>query len=140
MASGIYTATRLALWKGEIDTDIHTFKIALLNNSHSFNPDHDNWSDVSSNQITGTGYTAGGKDLASFTQIVDDTNNLLRIDADNPSWTSASFTAYHAVIYNDSHANDRLICSIDFGGAQTVSSGTFTINFHSDGIFTEANA
>ena len=47
---------------------------------------------------------------------------------------TASFTASHAIIYDDSHASDALVCSFDFGGAQTVSAGTFTIQWAATGI------
>ena len=49
--------------------------------------------------------------------------------------TDATFTAYHAVIYDTTASND-LICSLDFSGAKTVSSGTFTIQFDAAGIIT----
>jgi hypothetical protein len=60
-------------------------------------------------------------------------------DATDAAWTEATFTAYHAVLWDDTAA-DSLICSIDFGGAKTVASGTFTIQWHADGIITLATA
>jgi len=51
----------------------------------------------------------------------------------NTAWTSATFTAYHAVLWDDT-ADDSLICSFDFGGAKSVTAGTFTIQWHEDGI------
>lgn len=59
---------------------------------------------------------------------------LIYWDATDPTWTNSTFTAYHAVIYDDTTTNDDLIQSIDFGGAVTVSAGTLTIQFHANGI------
>jgi len=136
MTSGIYNRFKANLMNKEIDLEADTIKIALLNNSHSFTAGDNTWSQVSANELaSGSGYTTGGATLGNkaVTQAA-----TTKWDADDASWTSASFTAYHAVIYDDTMSNDDLICSIDFGGAQTVTSGTLTIQFHSDGIITLA--
>jgi hypothetical protein len=49
-------------------------------------------------------------------------------------------TAYHAVLWDDLAGSDELICSIDFGGAQTCTNGTFTIEWHTNGILTLTSA
>ena len=135
MASGIYNRFKANLMNKEIDLEADTIKIILLDNSHSFSATDNVLTDVSTNEITGTGYTANGEALSNkaVTQAA-----TTKWDADDVSWTSASFSAYHAVIYDDSLGSDDLICSLDFGGEQTVSSGTFTIEFDSDGIITLA--
>jgi len=132
MASGIYTSFKEYAGDATVDLDTHTFKVALLGTTHSFSAANTVWADVSANEITGTGYTAGGTTLASVTWAASGTS--LKWDAADSSWASASFTAYHAVIYDDSHGSDALVCSIDFSGAQTVSAGTFTIQWNADGI------
>jgi len=136
MASGIYNRFKANLMNKEVDLEADTIKVALLDNSHSFNADDNTWSDVSANEISGTGYTAGGEELTNKSVTQDDTNDKAVFDADDVSWSSATFTAYHAVLYDDSLASDDLICSIDFGGAKSVSSGTFTIQWDADGIIT----
>ena len=133
MASGIYNRFKANLFNGEVDLEADTIKVALLDDSHSFTATHNTWSDVSANEISGTGYTAGGEELSSKAVTQGATTKW---DGDNVSWTNASFTAYHAVIYDDTLAGDDLICSIDFGGAKTVSSGTFTIQWDAAGIIT----
>lgn len=135
MASGIYNRFKANLMNKETDLEGDTIKVALLNNSHSFTATNNTWSDVSANEISGTGYTTGGAALASKAVTQASTTKW---DAADVSWSSASFTAYHAVIYDDTMTNDDLICSIDFGGAQTVSSATFTIQWDSNGIITLA--
>lgn len=120
----------------EVDLEADTIKLALLNNSHSFTATHNTWSQVSANEVSGTGYTAGGQALSnkSVTQAA-----TTKFDADNVTWSSATISnIYHGVIYDDTLANDDLICSIDFGGAQSVTSADLTVAFHTDGIITIA--
>lgn len=136
MASGVYNRFKANLMNKEIDLEADTINVILLDNSHSFTATHNVYSDISANELaTSGGYTAGGAALASkaVTQAA-----TTKFDAADISWTSATFTAYHAALYDDSHATNDLIASIDFGGAQAVSSGTFTIQWHADGIITLA--
>lgn len=123
--------------KKTVDMVNDTIKVMLLSNSHSFDADHDEKADIVANELAGTGgYTTGGATLGSKAVTVDNTDDEGVFDAADVSWTSASFTAYHAVIYDDTLASpaDMLIASIDFGGAQTVTSGTFTITWAAEGI------
>lgn len=135
MASGIYNRCKANLMNKEIDLEADTIRVMLLNNSHSFTATHNTKSDISANEISGTGYTANGAALANKAVTQSSTTKW---DADDIAWSSASFSAYHAVIFDDTHATDDLICSIDFGGVQTVTSGTFTIVWDSAGIITLA--
>lgn len=136
MASGIYNRFKANLMNKEVDMEGDTVKVALLNDSHSFTATHNVWAEVSANELAnGNGYTTGGATLANKAVTQASTT---KFDADDTAWTSSSFTAYHAVIYDDTLGNDDLIASIDFGGAQTVTSGTFTISWHADGIITLA--
>ncbi len=78
------------------------------------------------NEVSGTGYTAGGQALTVKTATPTTLKYVL--SAANPSWTGASFTAAFAVIYDSTPATPKpLIGYIDFGGNQTVTAGTFTI-------------
>ena len=83
----------------------------------------------------GNGYTTGGETLASMAVTQGATTKW---DATDTAWTSATFSAYHAVIWDDTVATDDLIASIDFGGEQEVASGTFTIQWNAAGIITLA--
>ena len=80
---------------------------------------------------TGSGYSSGGKALTN-TGVAKSTVTSYT-DFSDVSWTSASFTARGCLIYNSSTISglttDAAVCSIDFGGDKTVSSGTFTIKF-----------
>jgi hypothetical protein len=81
---------------------------------------------------TAGGYTAGGQTLTSVTCA--NSGAVTTISCANPSWTSATFTAYQAVFLDTTF--DQGICYWDFGGAQAVSSGTFTLQISGSGLVT----
>lgn len=137
MASGMYNRFKANLMNKIVDLEVDAIKVMLLDGSHAFTAAHNVIGDVSDNEISGTGYTAGGAALAgkAVTQGAS-----TKWDAADVEWTSATFTAYHAVIYDDTVGTDDLICSIDFGGAKSVSAGTFKIQWHVNGIITLATA
>lgn len=133
MASGIYDCFKVDLMDGSVDLDSggDTINVGLLTDSHSFTASDTSWASISANEISGTGYTAGGATLGS--QSVTMASNTATWDAADTSWTSATFTAYHAALYSVTNSSS-LIASVDFGGEQTVTSGTFTIEWNSAGI------
>jgi len=133
MASGLYERVKANLMNKEVDLEADTIKVALLDDNHSFTATHNTWSDVSANEISGTGYTAGGEELTNKTVTQGATTKW---DADDLIWSNASFTAYHAVIYDDTLTGDDLIASIDFGEAKQVSNSTFKIAWDAAGIIT----
>jgi len=105
----------------------NTFKIALYTSDATLGAGTTAF--TSSNEITntsGTAYTSGGATLTSVTPTTDSTTAVC--DFADVSFTSASFTANGALIYNDTQS-DKAVAVIAFGGDKTVSSGTFTIQF-----------
>ena len=100
------------------------FKIALYTSSATLGASTTAYS--TSNEISGTGYTAGGANLTSVTPVLDSSTAVC--DFSDVSFTSASFTANGCLIYNDDQS-DKAVAVIAFGGDKTVSSGTFTIQF-----------
>lgn len=134
MASGIYNRFKANLMNKEVDLEADTIKVALMNNSHAFTATNTVWANVSANEMTGSGYTTLGATLAG--KAVTEAATTIW-DATDAAWTGSTFTAYHAVVY-DTTATSNLICSFDLGGAQTVSSGTFTIQWNASGIITLA--
>jgi hypothetical protein len=119
----------------EVDMEADDIKVALFDDSHSFTATDANWAAISANEITGTGYTTKGASLASGAVTKAATT---KYDADNLTWSTGTFSAWHGVIYNEDHASDNLIASIDFGGEQAVTAADFTIAWHADGIITIA--
>ena len=101
-----------------------SFKIALYTSSATLGASTTAYS--TSNEISGTGYTAGGAALTSVTPVLDSSTAVC--DFADVSFTSASFTANGCLIYNDDQS-DKAVAVIAFGGDKTVSSGTFTIQF-----------
>ena len=105
------------------------FKIALYDDSATLGTTTTAYS--ASDEVSGSGYSAGGNALTN-TGVAKSTVTAYT-DFSDTSWTSASFTARGCLIYNSSSisglTSNAAVCSIDFGGNKTVSSGTFTIQF-----------
>lgn len=111
-----------------------TIKVALLTSSYTPSQGSDHvWSDISANEVSGTGYSAGGATLASAAQSV--TSHVLTLSGANVSWTGSTITARYAAIYDTSTSN-KLIGYVDFGGNVSSSSATFTITWAGSGILT----
>ena len=106
------------------DLDSDTIRIALFTSSATLNATTTAY--ATTNEISGAGYTAGGVTLASASVINNSTSGCF--DATDPEWTSATFTARGALIYNDTES-DLAIAVLDFGGDFTVAGGTFKIVF-----------
>ena len=89
------------------------------------------------NQVgtSGTGYTTGGNTLGS--PVVANQSNVATLTFAQTQWTSATFGAAFAAIYNNS-ASDKLVVVLDFGGTKSCSNGTFTITFPSTSSGTPA--
>jgi hypothetical protein len=122
----------------EVDFDTDTIKVALLTSSYTPNQDtHDYYDDVSTYEVSGTGYTSGGATLASKTVTYDSGTNVIVLDAADVTWSSSTITARYAVVYNDSGASAGakvLIGYVDFGSDQSSTNGNFTITWDSTGI------
>ena len=102
-----------------------TFNLALYTSSASLGASTTAY--TTSNEVSGTGYTAKGNALTSVTPTLDSSTAVC--DFADTSFTSASFTARGCLIFNDSHSSDASVCAIAFGADKTVTSGTFTIQF-----------
>ena len=103
----------------------NTFNLALYTSSASLGAGTTAY--TTSNEVSGSGYTAKGNALTSVTPALDSSTAVC--DFADTSFTSASFTARGCLIFNDSHSSDAAVCVIDFGSDKTVTSGTFTIQF-----------
>lgn len=117
-------------FKVELATGLHNFtagtgnafRVALYTSAAALTAASTAYS--ATNEVSGTGYTATGLALTSVTPVASGTTAIL--DFADVSWTSASFTARYALIYNSTNAN-RSVAVIDFGADQTVTNGTFQI-------------
>ena len=120
-------------FKTEILTGTHnfsssggnTFNLALYTSDATLNKSTTAY--TTSNEVSGSGYTAKGNALTSVTPALS--TDTAVCDVADTSFTSASFTARGCLIFNDSATGDPAVCAIDFGSDKTVTSGTFTIQF-----------
>jgi VCBS repeat-containing protein len=106
----------------DLDTDV--IKIALYTSSATLGASTTAYS--TTNEISGTGYTAGGNTLTSPAISLDGTTAV--VDFADSTWSTATITARGALIYNSSKSN-RAIAVLDFGENKTSTSGNFTVQF-----------
>jgi len=103
----------------------NTFKLAMYTNSASFTAATTAY--TTSNEVSGTGYTAGG---ASLTRVDPTTSSTTAFtDFSDLTFSTATLTARGALIYNDSASGDPTVVVLDFGGDKTSTAGDFTIVF-----------
>lgn len=136
MANVIYNSFKRDIMNGSIDLDTDTIKVALVTSTYTPDQDaHDNFDDIT-NEVSGTGYTAGGAALGTKTVTADNTDNEGVFDAADTVWTTSTITARGAVLYKDTGtaSTSKLICYFDFSTDQISSSGDFTIAWNSEGI------
>lgn len=117
-----------------------TLKVILLN-GHTPDIDiHTQYSDISANEYgSGSGYTVGGLALSGQDVTQDNTNDLGKFDANDPTWPSlgplSPNTPSHLALYDDSHINDLLIAIWELGVTAT-NGGDYTIEWGANGIIT----
>ena len=127
ISQALCTSFKSEILDEQHDITSDTIKIALYTSSASLGAGTTAYS--SSNEISnasGSAYSAGGATLGSAAVATDGTT--VTIDFADPTWTSASFTANGALIYNSSNSN-KAICVLAFGGDYTVTNGTFQVTF-----------
>ena len=111
-------------------TSADTFKVALYTGASSIGPTTTVY--TTSNEVVGTGYTAGGNTLVITTSPTASNNSssvpTAYVSFGNSSWTGATFTARGALIYNSTEGN-KSVAVLDFGSDKTVSNDTFQIIF-----------
>jgi hypothetical protein len=114
-----------------------TFKVSLHLNTYSPNQDTDDFFNDPTNEITGTGYTAGGATLGTLASSYDGTTDQARFDAADTSWTTSTLTARRAVIYKSTGtaSTSPLIGWVDFGADVSTTAGTFQITWDATGVW-----
>ena len=114
-------------FKAEILQGIHdsadTYKMALYTSAATLGASTTAYS--ATNEVVGTGYTAGGVTLSGFNVTTSGTTAILDFTTD-PSWANASITARGALIYNSSKSN-KAVYVLDFGSDITSTNGTFAV-------------
>jgi hypothetical protein len=103
----------------------NTFKLALYDNNASFTAATTAY--TATNEVSGTGYSAGGGTLTNVTPTTSGTTALT--DFADLTFSTATITARGALIYNDTAAGDPSVVVLDFGADKTSTAGDFTIVF-----------
>ncbi len=126
-----------SVWNKTIDLDSDVVKLMLCTSSYTPNQDtHQFKSDVT-NEVTGTGYTAGGATVTGISVSYDAGTNVLSFDGADVSWPSSTITARWGVLYDSTPASDAtrpLIGYVDFGGNISSTAATFAVVWAATGI------
>lgn len=126
------TSAICSSYKQEILEGVHasgdTYKIALYTDAVTLDASTSAYS--STNEVTGTGYSAGGAVLSGFSTGLASTTSYLTFS--DPSWSNATITARGCLIYNSSKSN-KAVAVFDFGQNVTSTSGTFTVDLPAAG-------
>jgi len=123
----ICTSFLVELFRGVHDfrTTGDSFKISLYSSSASLGPSTTAY--TSTNEVSGTGYSAGGTALTNVNPTSSGTTAY--IDFADVSWAGSTITARGAMIYNDTEAGDPAVAIFDFGSDRSSSASAFTITF-----------
>lgn len=140
LSGKFYGQAFLSLFNKEIDVDTDTIKIMLCTSSYTPNQDTHRYKSDVTNEVVGTGYTAGGATLTGVTITYDAVTNTIKIDANDPSWASSSITgARVAVIYDATPGTDATRPLIAYAVSDvdmSTTSGTLSLTFDAAGIAT----
>lgn len=134
MASTNFTNLTRTLVQGNLNFGSNTFKVLLVSAAPT-EAQLDGWANRSdiTNEITGTGYTAGGLTQGFTLDAIDTANNRQSITWSNiiNGWTGATFSAFGAIIYKNSgnSSTDTLLHYIDFSALVACTNGTFSISY-----------
>lgn len=123
-----------------------TLKLAIVTAAYTLDANlHDFWNDVSANEVSGTGYTAGGNACASPTWTGPDGSGVLTFDASDPATWSQNAAGFsngrRAILYYDTGVSttSRLVgYSNDFGADAGNVAGDFSVTFSASGIYTSS--
>lgn len=129
MASLLFNNVIADLAAGNIQPASHSFKMMLVTSSYTPDKDHSKRSSIT-NEITGTGYSAGGA-ACTVTVTADNTNDRTSLSIGSVSWSTATLTGRRGVVYRTrggASSADELVACLDFGADITSTAGTFAVS------------
>ena len=127
ISQAMTTTFKQELMEGVHNFTSHTFKIALYTSSATLGASTTAYS--ATNEVSGTGYTAGGNTLTVTGGAVSTSGTTAYIDFSDTTWSTATITARGAVIYNSTAAGNPAVAVLDFGADKTSTAGDFTVSF-----------
>ena len=127
ITQGETTSFRIEILQGTHDFDTDTFKMALYTSSATLNNSTTAYS--ATNEVTGTGYTAGGQAVTMTGPATDATGDTrtVYIDFDDVVWSDSTITARGALLYNSSKSN-KAVAVFDFGSDRSSDGGPFRVS------------
>lgn len=129
ISQAMTTSFKVGLLNGDFDFGTGTsqvFKIALFTSAASLGAATTAY--TTSNEVTGTGYTAGGQTL-TISAVPTSSGTTAYLDFSDVTWTSSTITARGALIYLANGTTNPSVAVLDFGADKTSTSGDFTIQF-----------
>jgi len=129
MASVNYNSFKVDLFKANINLDTDTLKAMLVTSAYTPDVDAHNRRDDVTNEVTGTGYTAGGEVIPCVVSQDNATNKAVATFSD-VTWPTSTITARGAVIYKSrggASSADELVGYVDFGADKSSVGGDFTL-------------
>lgn len=141
MPNAVFNSFKRDIMNGSIDLDTDIINVMLVTSTYVPNIDlHTKRSDIT-NEVVGTGYTAGGQALAGKVVSAENASDAGKFTATNTTWAASTITARGAVLYKARGGlatADEVIAYIDFVTDKTSSAGDFTVQWNANGILTLA--
>lgn len=137
MASKFYGLFFTSLASKEINLLTDNIKVMLVGSGYTPDQDTHRYKSQVTNEVTGTGYTAGGVTIGSMAFTYDTSTNRWSFDAVDATWSSSTISARYAVLYDSTPATDAtrpLIGYVDPGGVISSTAATFSVVFDPSGI------
>lgn len=128
-----------SLLNKEVDMDSDTIKAMLCTSAYTPNQDTHQYKSSITNEVTGTGYTAGGLTLAGSAVSYNASTNTLMFDANDASWPNSTITARYVVLYDATPGSDAtrpLIGYVDLESDVSTTNGNFQVTWDAAGIIT----
>lgn len=132
MANIVYNSFSYDLCYNLIKIPTDVFYMMLVTSSYTPSRSHSKRSNIT-NEVSGVGYTAGGKQVTMLLQQIDNQNNDVEIYFDTVTWQNSTITARGAVIYKrrgGSSNLDELVQYVDFGSDYSSDSGNFIVTMN----------
>lgn len=135
-----YDVVTMYLQNGAVDLDTDTIKVSIHSNGYTPSQTADDFFNDATNEVSGTGYTSGGKTLSSVALTLNTSTHLTKFSAADLTWTAVTFTSGRYAVMRKARGGassaDEVLGYVDFGTNITMAGGDFTISWNASGIWT----